>query len=302
MLPPALLAHFEKVLKSKIAATVRVAGGDINRAFRLTTTNGRTFFLKTNDAPQAGEMLRAEHLGLGLLGASGVIAVPKVLAQGVLQVSAALPEGGSVPLSSEAFLLMEFVPTGQRNRLFWENFGTALANLHGNSSEWFGFSHANFIGSLPQSNKRHDDWAEFYAEERLLPQMLLAMDAGKLDGTDARLLENVCRKIGILCPEESPALTHGDLWAGNFLCRADGQPVLIDPAASFAHREMDLAMSRLFGGFDEAFYRSYEAAWPLAPGFERRMEIYQLYYLLAHVNLFGGSYVAQAREMLRRWG
>lgn len=288
MLAPPLVSHFEQILQAKIAAVRPVAGGDINRAFQISLADGRQFFLKTNDAPQAGEMLRAEHLGLVLLGASQVIAVPKVWAQGVV--------------GAAAFLLMDFVQPGYRNRLFWENFGTALANLHGNTSNWFGFSHPNFIGSLPQTNTRHDDWEEFYANERLIPQMILAMDAGKMTADDARLLENICRKIGIICPEESPALTHGDLWSGNFLCRADGQPVLIDPAASFAHREMDLAISRLFGGFDAAFYEAYEAAWPLEPGFERRIELYQLYYLLAHANLFGGGYIGQVRDVLRRWG
>jgi hypothetical protein len=223
-----------------------------------------------------------------LLGASRVIKTPKVFGHGSTE-------------DGHAFLLLEFIAPGYKNRLFWENFGRALANLHGNTSAQFGFSHDNFIGSLPQSNTRHASWETFYAEERLWPQMLLACEKGYFDKTGERQLDALCRKLASICPKESPALTHGDLWSGNFLCDGMGQPVLIDPAASFAHREMDLAMSRLFGGFDEAFYKAYEHAWPLEAGFEKRMEVYQLYYLLVHANLFGGEYVGQVGEILRKW-
>lgn len=233
-------------------------------------------------------MFRTEAMGLALLGAPRVIATPKVHAHGVA--------------GDCAFLLLEYIGPGHRNRLFWEDFGASLAALHGTTSAQFGFAHDNFIGSLPQSNRRHDSWREFFAQERLMPQMRMARAHNRLNASDEKRLENLCGNLSSICPDEPPALTHGDLWSGNFLCNAESKPVLIDPAASFAHREMDLAMSRLFGGFDAVFYQSYEAAWPLAPGFEERIEVYQLYYLLAHVNLFGCDYVESARRILQRQG
>jgi len=288
MIPPALQAHIETVVGVAIGTFVPLTGGDIHRAAVLSFADGRRFFLKYNTGPACAEMFRTEALGLALLGASRVIAVPKVQTHG---------QAGDY-----AFLLLEYITPGQRNRLFWQEFGAGLAALHGATSAQFGFAHDNFIGSLPQSNRRCDTWPEFYTEARLLPQMQLARKNELLDASDAKRLENLCKKLASICPEEPPALTHGDLWSGNFLCNSEGKPVLIDPAASFAHRETDLAMSRLFGGFDPVFYQSYEQSWPLAPGFEDRLEVCQLYYLLVHVNLFGGGYVDSVRKILRRYG
>ncbi len=289
MFPAALLQHLESVLHAPLTVRQPVAGGDIHRAHALQTAGGRRFFVKYNNTPEAPEMFHTEALGLALLGASRVIAVPHVQAY------------GTAPEEGWAFLALDFVESGPRNRLFWETFGDALANLHGNTSAQYGFAHDNFIGSLRQSNRRHDTWQDFYAAERLLPQTRLARDAGRLDAATVRRLEKLCSRLGNLCPEEAPALVHGDLWSGNFICNADSLPVLIDPAAAFSHRETDLAMARLFGGFDLAFFQGYEKAWPLEQGFEERIEIYQLYYLLVHVNLFGGNYVASVRQILDRF-
>ncbi len=289
MLPDSLLSHLESILQTKLTRLKALTGGDIHRAHLLRATDGRRLFVKYNTAPGASEMFRTEALGLALLGASRVIAIPHVHAH------------GAVPDAPEAFLVLDFVEQGQRNRLFWGNFGAALANLHGNTSEKFGFSHDNFIGTLPQSNHRHDSWPDFYAVERLLPQTRLARDAKQLDAGLVRRVEKLCTRLASLCPEEAPALVHGDLWSGNFLCNTEGQAVLIDPAASFAHREMDLAMASLFGGFEPAFFQGYEKSWPLEQGFHERMEVYQLYYLLVHLNLFGGGYVASVRQILERF-
>lgn len=289
MLPPALFTHLESVLGIRLVSAKPLTGGDIHRAYHLRAADGREWFVKTNTAAQAAAMFKTEAQGLALLGASRAIRTPKISGHG------STPDG-------HAYLILEYIAPGYKNRLFWETFGRALANLHGNTSERFGFAHDNFIGSLPQSNTRHPAWAAFYAEERLWPQMLLALEQGHLDKSAEQQLDHLCQKLAWLCPQEPPALTHGDLWSGNFLCDPAGQPVLIDPAAAFAHREMDLAMSRLFGGFDPAFYTAYEEAWPLESGFEKRLEVYQLYYLLVHLNLFGSGYAASVREILKRWG
>lgn len=289
MLPDVLKNRIETTLNIRLAEVQAVAGGDIHRAFRLRATDGREWFLKTNHLPAAASMFKTEAQGLALLGASRVIRTPKTFGHGSTE-------------NGHAYLLMEYIAPGYKNRLFWENFGRALANLHGNTSAKFGFAHDNFIGSLPQSNTRHTTWQEFYTEERLWPQMLMACEKGYFDKTAERQLDHLCQQLGWLCPEEPPALTHGDLWSGNYLCDALGKPVLIDPAAAFTHREVDLAMSRLFGGFEAAFYKAYEEAWPLEAGFEKRVKVYQLYYLLVHVNLFGGGYVEQVQGILGKWG
>lgn len=288
MLPPALLQHLESALRVRLTPGPAVKGGDIHQAVILLGDEGQKLFVKYNRAPSAADMFRTEAQGLALLGASRVVAVPHIHAHGEA-------DGGW------AYLVLDFVASGPRSRLFWEKFGTALANLHGNTSEKFGFAHDNFIGSLPQSNRRHDTWTDFYAAERLLPQTRLARDGGYIDSTAVRLMEKCCARLGRLCPEEAPALIHGDLWSGNFLCNTDGEPVLIDPSAAFAHREMDLAMARLFGGFDPAFFAAYERAWPLEPGFVERLGIYQLYYLMVHLNLFGEGYLRQVRDILNRF-
>lgn len=289
MLPEPVRKQVETRLDVSIAEAKPVAGGDIHRAFLVRATDGRIWFLKTGNMPESAAMFKTEAQGLALLGASQVIRTPKIFGHGHAD------EG-------YAYLLMEYVSPGYKNRLFWESFGRSLANLHGNTSAQFGFAHHNFIGSLPQSNTRHSSWQEFYAEERLWPQMLAACEKGYFSKTEEKQLDHLCQQLGWLCPEEPPALTHGDLWSGNFLCDAVGKPVLIDPAAAFTHREMDLAMSRLFGGFDDTFYKAYQEAWPLEAGFEKRIEVYQLYYLLVHVNLFGGGYVEQVAGILGKWG
>lgn len=263
-----------------------VAGGDINSAFELKTTVG-SYFVKTNTAPFAGGMFEAEAKGLTALANGGSLRTPSVLGVG--------------STSQGSFLLLEFIETGYRPDGFWEKFGTALAKLHRCTSASFGFDHDNFIGTLPQPNHRHDDWTSFYTSERLLPQLRIAEQKKLLQTPDFQRFEKLFKKLPDLCPVEPPALIHGDLWSGNFLCDAQGQPVLVDPAASYSHREMDLAMSRLFGGFERPFYRNYEEEWPLERGFEQRLPVYQLYYILVHVNLFGSGYVRQVREILGRF-
>lgn len=280
-------------LKSRLGLQILrhhpLGGGDINHAEQLYCADGQVLFLKYNPHPQAAAMLHTEALGLRLLQTAQCIKIPEILDQGQ-------SEGGI------AYLLLEFVERGRPSQQFWEIFGHALAQLHHRSQSQFGLDHANFIGSLPQQNNGHTTWASFYAEERLLPQMRLARDQGRLNEQAARQLDQLCKKLPERCPVETPALIHGDLWSGNFLVSADQQPVLIDPAVAYAHREMDLAMSRLFGGFDARFYQAYQEIWALEPGFEDRIELYQLYYLLVHVNLFGGGYVGSVEGILKRFG
>ncbi len=276
----------EQQLGTALQGVGFVGGGDINQA-RLLETSGGRFFLKFNTGARSADMFEKEAKGLEALRSAGAVRVPEVLA------CATAPP--------YAFLLLEYIPEGHRSLDFWESFGRQLAALHRHSAEAFGFGHDNYIGSLPQPNACAPTWAEFYARQRLLPQMALARRSERLDADDERALHRLIERVPELCPSEPPALIHGDLWSGNFLADQAGRPVLIDPAVCYAHREMDLAMSRLFGGFHSRFYDSYREAYPLSPGFEQRLDIYQLYYLLVHVNLFGGGYVSSVRAILRHF-
>ncbi|TAK43120.1 MAG: ketosamine-3-kinase [Saprospiraceae bacterium] len=285
-LPPSVILQCSDILDAGILTAQLTSGGDINQACLLETTRGK-FFLKMNTGTAAGRMFATEAKGLQLLAKSGALRVPEVIGLG--------------QNAGHAFLLLEYLEPGYRPPGFWEEFGAALAALHRSSAPRFGLDQDNFIGSLPQSNARHDNWPSFFTSERLQPQVVLALHGQQLITADAQNFERLYKKLPEICPEEPPALIHGDLWSGNFMCDTHGNPVLFDPAVSYSHREMDLAMSRLFGGFDRQFYRSYEEAWPLAPGFGQRLPVYQLYYLLVHVNLFGGSYAGSVRSILQQF-
>lgn len=285
-LPAPIHEKCREILDAEIQSVSYVGGGDINQARLLETSRGK-FFMKMNTAQDAARMFETEAKGLAILANAGAIRIPQVIGHG--------------DTGAGAFLLLEFIETGYRGDGFWEKFGAALAELHRHSAEQFGLDHSNFIGSLPQPNGRHDTWPAFYIHERLLPQIDLAKAENRMQTTDFQAFEKLFKKLPDLCPTEPPALTHGDLWSGNFLVSANSEPILIDPAVSYAHREMDLAMSRLFGGFGRPFYHGYKEAWPLEFGFEQRLEIYQLYYLMVHVNLFGGGYVRSVRGILERF-
>ncbi|HFA49550.1 MAG TPA: hypothetical protein ENJ95_11105 [Bacteroidetes bacterium] len=286
ILPAAIHQKCIEILGTGIASVQPVGGGSISQTYLLETANGH-FFIKINSEKNAARMFGTEARGLNVLAATGVVRTPEVIQHG--------------ELDGCAYLLMEYIEPGHRERGFWEKFGRSMAALHQNTAPQFGFAHSNFIGSMFQTNSRLDNWAEFYIQERLEPQVLMAMLNKKLTHSDFKHIEKLYQELPNLCPDEPPALVHGDLWSGNFLVGQNNEPVLIDPSVSYSHREMDLAMSHLFGGFDRDFYRSYEEAFPLAPGFRERLPVFQLYYLLVHVNLFGGSYVRSVREVIKRY-
>lgn len=285
-LPATIRQQCRAILGTEIQSVRHVGGGDINQARLLETSKGR-FFIKLNSGANAVRMFDTEAKGLQLLAETRTLRIPAIIASGET------PDG--------SFLLMEYIETDNRKTGFWEEFGASLASLHRNTSSQFGLDHSNFIGSLPQSNNWQVSWVDFFIYERLQPQLDLALTSSCLLNSDARLFEKLYQKLPGICPDEPPALIHGDLWSGNFLVSSNNHPVLIDPSVSYAHREMDLAMSRLFGGFDRPFYRSYEEAWPLSPGFEQRLPVFQLYYLMVHVNLFGGGYVGSVRSVLKQF-
>ena len=264
--------------------TVR-GGGSINDAYELKTNHGK-FFVKLNSSSQYPNMFNREAEGLNALIGPNVIDVPAPLAVGEAEGS--------------AYLILEYIENGKPGNNFWGQFAHSLSNLHRVNNEKFGFDTDNYIGSLTQSNKWHADWTNFFIQERLEPLVKSSRDKGVLNKESTGHFDNLYSKMERYFPEESPSLIHGDLWSGNFTCNSKGNPVIFDPAVYYGHREMDIAMSRLFGGFPAAFYEAYNEHFPLESGWEDRLEIANLYPLMVHVNLFGGSYLYEVHRVLGR--
>jgi protein-ribulosamine 3-kinase len=263
-----------------------VGGGCINHGGKLETSSG-TFFLKWNDALKYRDMLALEVRGLNLLQSKQTIRIPSVIDSG--------EEDGF------QFLLMRFIEQGRRSAHYWENFGSQLASLHSNSFNVYGLDHDNYIGSLHQANHTNASWTDFFIHNRLQAQLDLAASRTRVPSSVQKKFEKLFLKLPSLLPNEKPSLLHGDLWSGNILIDESGEPCLIDPATYYGHREVDLSMTQLFGGFDNQYFKAYQETWPLMPGFEERFDLYNLYPLLVHVNLFGPSYLGQVDSILNRF-
>ncbi len=279
---------------ARVAKHTSLAGGDINRAHQVELDTGRRVFVKTNPRSPKG-MFQAEARGLEWLREADAIRIPRVIA-------VSKEEGPQ-------FLVLELIESARgRVRDFDERLGRGLAVLHrfapsandrDRGASGFGLDHDNFIGRLPQANASRDRWGTFYAEQRLLPQLAMATQRGVATHAMKIGIEAVCNRIDAMVgPDEPPCRLHGDLWGGNLHVDDGGQPALIDPAAYAGHREVDLAMMRLFGGFGDRVFSAYDEAFRLADGHQERVALYQLYPLLVHVNLFGGSYVASVERTL----
>ena len=267
-----------------------VDGGSINRSFKVPTLDGAVYFLKTNNA-SAVDMFSAERDGLLELEKAGAIKVPAVVTVD--------------RVGDTAFLLMEYLNLCGQSTLAGSRLGELLAKQHQYESTEFGWYRDNTIGSTPQHNEWGDDWIRFFGEKRLGYQLNLAVSKGFYVGP-ARNLLNRGEKLLQRLPDffvgyhPRPSLLHGDLWGGNWGVIADQQPVIFDPAVYYGDREADMAMTRLFGGFGAEFFAAYNEAWPLDDGFERRCDLYNLYHVLNHLNLFGDSYLSQVSDMLDR--
>ena len=263
-----------------IISRVIAVGGSINSCFRVTTGNG-IYFLKENDAEKFPGMFEAEARGLALLRSTDTFRIPEVIA---LE-----NENGN------NLLFLEWLE--RKNTGDWHDAGKMLAKLHKNTAEFFGLGHSNYIGSLPQDNALKKTWPDFFTSERILPQLKMAYENQKIGAALLKQGENFCSEIHNIFPEEKPALLHGDLWSGNFFFSAKG-PAVFDPAVYYGHREMDLAMTKLFGGFEEKFYAGYENEFPPEKSWRSRIDFCNLYPLLVHVNLFGGGYVQEVKQIL----
>ena len=268
-----------------------VSGGCINDAKIVELTDGRRYFVKSNAASRP-RMFQTEAMGLNAMAASNTIRVPRVIGTGG-------KEQGTTP-----FIVLEAIESGGRKSDFQALMGQRFAQMHqATTQDQFGFDEDNYIGSTPQPNGWMDDWISFWRERRIGFQLRLARRQGLTDDRMDQLGDRFLGKLDDLIsePHEPACLLHGDLWSGNYIADESGEPVLIDPATYYGRREADLAMTMLFGGFDRKFYAAYEEVWPLADGSDERLEVYKLYHLLNHLNLFGSSYYGGCLAILNRY-
>lgn len=292
MLPEPIRKQLLTLLRSQYGPSTELksmqhlSGGSINNALKIETSRG-PFFIKWNYSQRFPGMFASEAKGLDILNQANGLPVPKVLHHREEK--------------EYTFLILEYIESGQKQQHFWSEFGNQLASLHCNREDFFGLDHDNYIGSLPQSNFKHPNWVEFFVLERLEKQLKLAKNTNKIEGASLAAFDRLFNRLDGLIPVEPPALVHGDLWSGNFMVNRNGTACLIDPAVYYGHREMDLGMSKLFGGFDEPFYAAYNESYPMEYGWEERLDICNLYPLLVHVNLFGGSYWSSVKQIVNRF-
>lgn len=279
------MRHIEEILDEKVVENSSIGGGCIADARKIRTESGREYFIKSYSGT-GNSILRNEANGLKELGKARAVRIPDVI------------------YFDEHYLVLEYINTGKRGRKFSQEFGRQFAEMHKLTSEQFGFFENNFIGATPQINlPQKDNWLDFYWEHRLLYQFKLAEKNGYVTPDFNQIFIEFEKRVpGILGEsKEKPCVLHGDLWSGNFMIDEYGSPVLIDPAVYYGNREADLGMTRLFGGFDIEFYSSYNESFPLAEGWEYRIDIYKLYHVLNHLNLFGTGYLSQAKSIINNY-
>ena len=286
MIPEKLKHHIYNHLNSEIKTIQSVSGGDISSAYKISTSTN-SFFLKVNQTIQAQKMFETEAKALSIILDTQTIKTPKVYAVD--------------SFDGINFILMEFIESQSPTKNDFILFGKQLAELHLVTSQSFGLKFDNFIGNLNQTNREHQNWSDFYIKERLIPQFRLAKQRGLLNISEIPSFEILKKTCDPYFKAIKPSLLHGDLWSGNFIISKGGIPYLIDPASYFGHSEVDIAMSKLFGGFGHAFYESYHRIIPKDPTTKQRIDLYQLYYLLVHLNLFGRSYYGSVNRILNAY-
>lgn len=279
LIPPQLAEGLAARLGGRPALLRSVTGGDINHALHWQMPGGASYFVKWNDALDP-EAFRQEAEGLRILRETNVIRVPQSMHAGAV--------------GRYAYLVLEWIDSARPGPSGWAHLGENLARLHQHTGDVYGLASENLIGRLPQKNALTSDWSEFWATRRILPTARRAREASLLSPALLQRIEHLCGASARLCerPGLRPSLLHGDLWSGNVMFDAAGAPVLVDPAVYYGDREVEMAFTELFGGFDPSFYTAYQQSFPLEQGYEGRKAFWQLYPLLVHLNLFGRSYLA----------
>ena len=276
-----LSKHFTSTGKINFSS---VGGGSINKTYRVSSGD-KSVFCKINSATKFPQLFKKEQTGLSLIGKAGIITVPAII--------------DCFEQENQQVLLLEWVREGERTESFWRTFGQQLAELHQQSSSFFGLDEDNYMGSVPQSNRKQHYWTKFFKAERLEPLTKKCFDKNLLTKNHLEAFENLQQKLDEIFETEKPSFVHGDLWSGNFMCNQYSQPVLIDPAVYYGHRSIDLAMTTLFGGFRQPFYEAYHHHFPLPSNYEEQWAVCNLYPLLIHLYLFGNSYLPQIERTLK---
>jgi fructosamine-3-kinase len=280
------ISGLENLLHEKILNCLSVSGGDISEAFKVSTSK-QTYFLKANSSPQALKMFECEKKALDEIRETKTIKTPEVSMVG--------------NVNATSFILMKYIEPKSQSSSVMAKFGKQLAHLHNCTASYFGWGQDNFIGSLPQSNANHESWTDFYIEQRLQTQIKLSLKKGLLSSSEVPSIQTMKTVCSEIFQNVKPSLLHGDLWSGNFLILNNDTPYIIDPATYYGDSLVDIAMSKLFGGFGSHFYESYHEIRCKGDFYLERIELYHLYYLLVHLNLFGRSYYNSVRSILKRY-
>ena len=264
-----------------------VGGGCINETYRISFNN-KKFFCKINFASKFPHLFEKEALGLKLIARQNIIKVPEVI--------------DNFKIDKHQILLLEWIDEGKRTEDFWKYFGEQLAALHQVSNDFFGLDEDNYMGSVPQSNKPTGNWIDFFIRQRLQPLVDQCLYKNLLSGEHQSHFQKLYRQLpSIFGKQQKPALLHGDLWSGNFMCNSNSEPVLIDTAVYFGDPAVDMAMTTLFGGFNAGFYEAYNYHAPLPSNYKEQWEVCNLYPLLIHLILFGRSYLSQIETIVNRY-
>lgn len=282
MLSERLNKKLQTSLDADIESVRNFASSDFNQSYLAHMTDGREVFIKVNEQCPAN-CFATEALGLNELRKTAALRIPECYAH------------------AQDFIAIEWLAPAQQDHGFNEDLAKGLAAQHSFESDSFGFSQDNYCGANVQQNGWHEDGYAFFADCRLLPQAKRAFDSGLLDTSLLKLVDLICARLPTLIPEQAPALLHGDLWRGNVLCTENNEPALIDPACYYGWPEADLAMMKLFGGFNTQVFLAYEELKPMPSGFAERYPIYNLYHLMNHLNLFGSAYRDDVNSILQRF-
>lgn len=278
---------FKQIVENQLSESIikinPISGGDINEVFKITTQQN-SYILKVNSISEFPEMFKKEKKALQIISSTG----------------AKTPKPIQIFTDSQnQYLILEFIEEGSITNNFWRNFANDLIKLHKTSSKVFGLEYDNYIGSLNQINSQKDTWESFFVENRISPLVKQAFDKNLLNKSHLKIFEKVFKKLNEILPIESASLVHGDLWSGNLLKGINQTPIFIDPAIYYGNREMDIAMTQMFGGFDNGYLAYYNEIFPMEKGWKERIEIHNLYPNLVHLILFGRSYLGGIERVIR---
>ena len=293
MLIPALKETLQSQLQSAINMPISswenipIGGGSINQTWQIIINKKDKYFCKINSAEKFPGLFEKEKNGLVTLRSKNIFIVPAIILHTIID--------------KYQVLIMEWIEPSSPGKSFWEDFGKQLASLHSITQQQFGLAEDNYMGALSQSNRFEKNWVDFFVHQRLQPQLELAVNKQLIPAGQLAIFESLYKNFTTIFPDEPPALLHGDLWSGNFLCDEMQRPVLIDPAIYYGHRAIDLGMTTLFGGFENKFYNAYSYHSYLPENYKTQWEVCNLYPLLIHLNLFGSSYNSQVMAIVKKY-